>query len=422
MINNNIMPLEGLADPHALVEGEFVYIFCGSDKTPRTEDTWRMDKWCILASNNLKDWKIIGEILPQDTYMGNDTENCWAGYILKKDNRYYWFFSNKNINIGVVVAERVEGPYVDILRKPLIPEGFVDVPCYDPCVYSEDGTYTMFFGAGKYYCVELTGDLLGIAREPQYVQVLDEYGKEVRVDDKCTVFKYKNKYYLYYGDTYAMSEKLKGPYFLAGRFVGGGHNDVFFWKNKWYVCNEFHETGIFYRGIRVQELHFDENGKVLISSNDTGDIQQSKQWDFSRNNQNWFLTNDQDLIEGADGVVFGLTSQIGMRSPVFPGVFLRGNTYMKICYRWKGVKSKVLLKIEWVDGKGEYWKKTPCEKVISFEVIESGEYQKMKVKLSEKEGILRKITLIGEDKTHGIINIKMVSVGQKRVKGECITW
>ena len=169
-------------------------------------------------------------------------------------------------------------------------------------------------------------------------------------------------------------------------------------------------------------MYFDENGKVLISSNDTGDIQQSKQWDFSRNNQNWFLTNDQDLIEGADGVVFGLTSQIGMRSPVFPGVFLRENTYMKICYRWQGVKSKVLLKIEWVDGKGEYWKKTPCEKVISFEVMESGEYQKMKVKLSEKEGILRKITLIGEDKTHGIINIKMVSVSQKRVKGECITW
>ena len=51
----------------------------------------------------------------------------WAPAEVKKDDKYYFFFAANDIQnnqeyggIGVAVADKPEGPYTDLLGKPLI--------------------------------------------------------------------------------------------------------------------------------------------------------------------------------------------------------------------------------------------------------------------------------------------------------------
>lgn len=87
-----------------LVEDDKVYVIFGHDKSPDTTDTWVMDKWVVLESEDLINWKKVREILPTDTYIG-DLPNCWAGNYAKKNSKYFWFFSNTHQNTGVVMAD-----------------------------------------------------------------------------------------------------------------------------------------------------------------------------------------------------------------------------------------------------------------------------------------------------------------------------
>lgn len=391
MINHNIMPGEGLADPHALVEDEFVYIFCGHDKSYKTEDTWIMDKWCILRSNNLIDWNKIGEILPEQTYIGKK-DNCWAGYIVKKDQKYFWFFSNKNIDIGVVVSDRVEGPYMDVLGKPLIPQGTVPVCCYDPCVYEENGIYTMFFGSGKYYCVELDDSLLSMRGKPEPILVVDKNGKELTVDDKSTVFKRNGRYYLCYGSRYAMSDYLKGPYTFQGQFVGGGHNDVFQWNHQLYVCNEFHDTSIFYRGIRVEELNFADDGTVILPLDNSQDIAYEKTWDFTSGCISWFDTDYQDLSYSNGRIMCCLSRDKGFRSPVFPGILLGEDNCVSLCFQVEQ-EGNIEIRFETVGSGGIYWEKEPYVTRQIFHVFPGTNDLQLSLKINRNANLLRKVTL-----------------------------
>lgn len=148
----NLFPKRGLTDPHCIIDNGRLYLFGGHDNSWDTENTWVMDRWEIWSTANLKDWKLESKILPSETYIG-DNPNCWAGDIIKKGDKYYWYFSNRNINTGVMVSDSPSGKFKDALGKPLLPEGIIDGHPYDPEIYEENGVYTMFFASGHYYSV-----------------------------------------------------------------------------------------------------------------------------------------------------------------------------------------------------------------------------------------------------------------------------
>ncbi|MFI3206527.1 MAG: family 43 glycosylhydrolase [Clostridia bacterium] len=360
MINKNIRPGGGQADPHALVVGEKVYIFSGHDKSAKTEDTWRMDKWKIFSSDNLVDWKDEGDILPTDTYIG-DQDHCWAGYITEKDGKYYWFFSNKFIDTGVLVSDSITGPFVDVKGAPVIPEGICPSRSYDPCVFEENGVHTIFFGAGTYYYATLADDMMSIIDEPKPLPVFDADGNKKGTEDKSTVFKYKGKYYLAFGSHYCMSDNLTGPYLYAGRFCGGGHNDVFEFKGKMYACNEFHDTNIFYRGIRVMELNFDENGKIIIDKDDELDAAEYKNWDFTEHDMKWFLTDMSDCNWTKDGFDYELDEKLGLRSPIWPGLLIKGENKLEVKISNTSLAKSVKIEVISIAEQKGYWNKPDCD-------------------------------------------------------------
>jgi arabinoxylan arabinofuranohydrolase len=285
--NLNIFPEDGYTDPHALVENGKLFVICGHDKSMYEERTWVMDRWEILSTSDLVNWQKESMILPTDTYIG-DQPNCWAGDIVKKGSKYYWYFSNRDLSTGVMVADSPTGPFKDVLGKPLLTRELTkDVPPYDPAIFEEDGEYTIFFGSRVYHAAKLSVDMLSIVEEPQPILVLDKDGKPVYTDDKSTVFKRNDIYYLVWGSYYAISDKLRGPYEYQGRFLEAGHNDVFEWEGNWYVISENLDISIFYRGISLKPLTFHEDGRVFIPKDDQGYPPNGRKWLFQSSTMGW---------------------------------------------------------------------------------------------------------------------------------------
>ncbi len=284
--SGNLFPEKGLTDPHCLIENGRLYLFCGHDKSWKTEDNWLMDRWEIWSTTDLKDWKYESKILPTQTYIG-DRANCWAGDIMKHKEKYYWYFSNRNKSTGVMVSDKVTGPYKDALGKPLLPEGLTKTRSYDPEIFQENNQNYIIFGAGFYYIAALNDDGISLKNDPQPIVVKDRNNKIVRTKDKPTLFKRNDWYYLIWGPNYAMSKKLHGPYEYKGNFIKGGHNCVFKWKDgNWYTIQERSDVSRFYRAVKLNPIFFNKDATIIPKSTAI-ESHIGTNWTFDISAQGW---------------------------------------------------------------------------------------------------------------------------------------
>lgn len=298
-----IVPEHGMADPHAWAQNDTVFIICGHDESWEGATAFNMDRWEIWSSTDLRTWNYHRSILPSQTYIG-DQPNCWAGDICARDGKYYWFFSNRNINTGVLVADQIDGEYRDLLGKPLLPEGIVPVHPYDPEIYIEDGVYTICFGSGQYYMATLAPDMKSLLTEPQPVVVRDDSGNQITTDDKSTLFKRNGWYYLVYGHKYAMSRNLYGPYTFKGRFLNGGHTSFFKWHGQWYVLQENHDISACYRGASLKPVFFNGDGTIIVPANDRWYPGPGRPWRFEHSTMGWKALNGTNVYMN-EGVLAG---------------------------------------------------------------------------------------------------------------------
>ena len=303
-----IVPEHGMADPHAWVQNDTVFIICGHDE-PAEGMSFRMDRWEIWSSTDLRTWNYHRDILPTQTYIG-DQPNCWAGDICERDGKYYWYFSNRNINTGVVVADKIDGEYRDLLGKPLLPNGIVPVHPYDPEIYMEDGVYTICFGSGTYYMATLGEDMMSLATEPKAILVRDKEGNRVSTSDKSTLFKRGEWYYLVYGHKYAMSKDLYGPYTFMGKFLYGGHTSFFTWHGQLYVLQENHDLSGIHRGASLKPVFFNGDGTIIVPPDDRWFPGPGRPWRFERSSMLWKSTGGTSLYWN-NGILGGNLSRPG---------------------------------------------------------------------------------------------------------------
>ncbi len=302
-----IVPEHGMADPHAWVQNDTVFVICGHDQSWDAVGSFPMDRWEVWSSVDLINWNYHRSIFPADTYIG-DLPNCWAGDVCERNGKYYWFFSNRNINTGVMVANKIDGPYTDLLGKPLLSEGIVPVHAYDPALFIENGVYTICFGHGTYYMATLSEDMKSITNEPTPISVVDANGNKVYTDDKSTLFKRGNWCYLVYGSKYAMSKNLYGPYDFKGAFLEGGHTSFFQWKNQWYVLQENHDISAFYRGASLKPVFFNEDATVIIPKDDRMYPGPGRDWAFVNSTMGWKSLNNTTVTHLQDGGISGVLS------------------------------------------------------------------------------------------------------------------
>jgi arabinoxylan arabinofuranohydrolase len=231
-LTNPLIAEAGMSDPHALVVGDWCYLFTGRDVGFGVSD-WVMPDWRIYRSDDLRRWTHVGTIDPADNYMGKGSTSCWAGDIVERNGTYYWYFSNRTESTGVMVASRPEGPYADALGRPL-------VDSFDPSIFvDDDGTAYIIYGEYDYKIARLKNSMLELDEQPKGIE-LNRKNIFPRAD-KNSLHKHNGIYYLSCSGYYATSENVYGPYEHKGLVgvgwgldTGFGHGDFFTWKGQWY--------------------------------------------------------------------------------------------------------------------------------------------------------------------------------------------
>lgn len=223
----------------------------------------------------------------------------WAPAIVKKDNRYFLFFSANDIQsksrngvmddtlggIGVAVAENPQGPFKDYLGKPLINHFYNNAQPIDQYVFlDKDGQYYIIYGGwGRCNIGKLNNDFTGLVPLSD-TRLVKEITPKGYVEGP-TLFIRKGKYYLMWSEggwtngtykvAYGISDNVLGPFERKETILqadeniatGAGHNSVINipGTDEWYII--YHRRPIpnldrDHRVVCIDRMYFDDQGNI----------------------------------------------------------------------------------------------------------------------------------------------------------------
>ena len=274
------------ADPEGIVYDDLYWIF------PTYSDLYEKQVFFdCFSSPDLVNWTKHESIL--DTAEVKWAKIAmWAPGVIEKDGKYYFFFAANDIQsedeiggIGVAVGDRPEGPYKDLLGKPLINKIVNGAQPIDQFVFKEnDTTYYMFYGGWR-HCnvVLLNNDFTGIRPFPDG-EIYKEVTPEGYVEGPF-MFKKDSKYYFmwseggwggpHYRVAYAIADHPLGPFERIGTILeqdpeiatGAGHHSIIHNQRNddWYIVYHRRPEPNIHRDHRVtciDKMEFDENGYI----------------------------------------------------------------------------------------------------------------------------------------------------------------
>jgi len=284
------------ADPDVMYSektGKY-YIYPTSDGF----DGWSGTYFKTFSSPDLVHWTDEGIILDLEKDLTWANRNAWAPCIMEKkvgnDYKYYFYFTAAQ-KIGVAVAAKPEGPFVDS-GKPLIdklPNGVSGGQQIDPDVFTDPqtGKNYLYWGNGYMACAELNPDMISIKPESVKVMTPDNTFRE-----GTTVFFRNGKYYFLWSDDDTRSENYRVRYGTSDSPTGKisipennlviaknkeagiyatGHNSILQipGKDEWYIVyHRFnYPKGItmgdaagFNREVCIDRMEFDKDGAILF--------------------------------------------------------------------------------------------------------------------------------------------------------------
>lgn len=122
-----------------------------------------------FSSPDLVEWTKHENIIDTSRVQWADSE-LWAPGVIEKNGKYYLFFAANDVHegqiggIGVLVADQPQGPFKDLLGKPLINEIVDGDQPIDQFIFKDaDGTYYMYYG-GRGHCnvIKLNDDFTAL--------------------------------------------------------------------------------------------------------------------------------------------------------------------------------------------------------------------------------------------------------------------
>jgi len=290
---NPIIPSKGANDPHIRIIDGKAYLSASHDKSANN-NKFIMEDWWLWSSNDLVNWKLEYQLKPEETYIGKAFEGCWATDIAKRNGKWYWYFSERNQQAGVMVGDSPSGPWKDPLGKPLLSEEMTPTDEYDMGIIQDKaGEYYIVFGVWDYYIARLNEDMISLAEKPRKIEIsnprgpynLDGKNKEKPTDDKPFIHFYKGNFYLSWGCFYAMADNVYGPYDYKGSiieqesfatgydaptwptgFKQGRHGSFFEWHNQWYFayCDISQTGNRYFRDTFISYVHYKPNGEIAL--------------------------------------------------------------------------------------------------------------------------------------------------------------
>lgn len=281
------------ADPEGVILDKQYWVF------PTFSAKYRQQVFLdAFSSKDMVTWKkhehIIDTTVIKWAYMA-----MWAPSIVKKDKKYYLFFSANDIQskarngkeddhnggIGIAVANKPEGPYKDHLGKPLINQFYNNAQPIDQYVFQDkDNQFFIIYGGwGRCNIGKLNDDFTALVPFPDG-NLVKEITPKNYVEGP-TMFIRNGKYYLMWSEggwtngtykvAYGVSDSVFGPFERVSTVLeadesiatGAGHHSVINIPktDEWYMV--YHRRPIpnldrDHRVVCIDKMFFDKDGKI----------------------------------------------------------------------------------------------------------------------------------------------------------------
>ena len=274
------------ADPEGVVFGKTYWIY--PTWSDRYENQLHFD---CFSSKDLVKWTKHERIIDKSAISWLRMA-LWAPAAVEKDGKYYLFFGGNDVHegeiggIGVAVADKPQGPFKDLIGKPLINDIVNGAQPIDQFVFQDkDGTYYMYYG-GWGHC-----NIVKMADDFKSIVPFEDGTMYKEVTPKGYVegpfmFIRDGKYYFmwseggwggpHYRVAYAIADSPFGPFERKGVILqqdpevatGAGHHSVLHnpKSDKYYIVYHRRPLGSNKRDNRVtciDEMHFAPNGDIL---------------------------------------------------------------------------------------------------------------------------------------------------------------
>ncbi len=279
------------ADPGVLVHDCTFYIHCGHDEG---STGFVMKEWFVLSSTDMVHWeKKVGTTLKTFSWA---KANAWAGQVVKKNDKFYWFVpvaegNNGAMAIGVAVSDSPTGPFTDAIGKPLVNDAFeisnmgFSTPeqtpfTIDPTVFVDDDgqAYLHYGGFSRMVQAKLNSDMISINGKMQESTPQGYF-------EAPYLIKRNGVYYEIYAAgsnpatiDYATSSSPMGPWSRRGRILDAlpksssdtdwptNHAAVAEFAGQWYITyhlsNGPNGGGTYKREVAVDKLTFNADGTI----------------------------------------------------------------------------------------------------------------------------------------------------------------
>ncbi|ODM93485.1 Arabinoxylan arabinofuranohydrolase [Orchesella cincta] len=229
------------ADPEGIVYGNKYFIF-PTYSAPFGEQTF----FDAFSSPDLVNWTKHSRIIDNNEVKWA-VGGMWAPSVFENGGKYYFLWGANNVHqgeiggIGIAVADQPEGPYKDLIGRPLIQDIINGAQPIDQFVFKDaDGQYYMYYGGwGHCNLVKFNQNFTAIVPFPD-----GELVKEVTPQDYTEgpfMFMRNGTYYFMcledlasYRVAYAMSDSIFGPFRRIDTILeqdaniarGAGHHSV----------------------------------------------------------------------------------------------------------------------------------------------------------------------------------------------------
>lgn len=286
-VKNNNPVFEGwYADPEGIVFGNQYWIY-PTFSAPYDKQVF----FDAFSSPDLVNWTKHEKIL-DTTAIKWAKRAVWAPSIIEKDNKYYLFFGANDIQndhekggIGVAVANKPEGPFEDLLGKPLIDKFHNGAQPIDQFVFKDqDGQHYLIYGGWKHCNIaKLKDDFTGFIPFDDGT-IFKEVTPENYVEGPFMFIRNGKYYFMWseggwtgpnYSVAYAIADSPFGPFKRMGKILqqnpdiatGAGHHSIIKTpkKDKYYIVyhrRPLNETDGNSRETCIDEMTFDENGNI----------------------------------------------------------------------------------------------------------------------------------------------------------------
>jgi beta-xylosidase len=182
-----------IADPNVLRASSgdyYIYGTGGGDLSGGKGDPSKA--FPTFTSKNLVEWTSVGETfrrIPADSWC---IDAFWAPEVYESKGRFYMFYSaqwrdnptneKENFRVGVAVADKPTGPFLDIRNAPLFDPGY---PAIDADVLFDDDGRVYLYYSRCCYKHPVKSELADLAKKKGWYPEIEEswiYGVELKPD------------------------------------------------------------------------------------------------------------------------------------------------------------------------------------------------------------------------------------------------